>query len=68
MDPEKLVSITISLPQKCRDRLRVMAAEQNLRTPQSFTSVSFLGREIICRHLEGINVGKFPETIGENDK
>ena len=51
MDPEKLVSITISLPQTYRDRLRRMAAQQNLENPERFTSISQLGREIICGYL-----------------
>ena len=51
MDPEKLVSVTISLPQRYRDRLRRMVSKQNLSNPQCFTSVSELAREIICGYL-----------------
>ena len=64
MEQERFVSITISLPQTYRDRLRRMAAEQNLKNPERFTSISQLGREIICQHLEGNKLAKVPEPVG----
>jgi len=58
MDPEKLVSVTISLPQEYRNRLRKMAAKQNLNHPERFTSISELGREIICGYLKELETAK----------
>ncbi len=58
MDQEKLISVTLSLPQKYRDRLRKMAAQQNLENPERFTSVSELGREIICGCLKELETAK----------
>ena len=52
MDAEKLVSITISIPKSCRDRLRKIIAEINLNNPDEVTSLSELGREILCEYLE----------------
>jgi len=58
MDQDKLVSVTISLPRDYRDRLRRMAAEQNLKNPERFTSISQLGREIICGFLKELETAK----------
>jgi hypothetical protein len=58
MDQEKLVSVTISLPQTYRDRLRRMASEQNLKKPERFTSVSEMGRKIICGYLKELETAK----------
>jgi hypothetical protein len=58
MDQEKLVSVTISLPQTYRDRLRRMAAERNLNNPEHFTGISQLGREIICGCLKELETAK----------
>jgi hypothetical protein len=54
MEQERFVSITISLPKYYRDQLRKMAAETSLRNPDEFTSISQLGREILCEHLKEI--------------
>jgi hypothetical protein len=58
MDQEKLISVTLSLPQKYRDRLRKMAAQQNLENPERFTSISQLGRAILCEHLKELETAK----------
>ena len=52
MDAERLVSITISLPRSCRDQLRKIVAEINLKNPDEVTSLSELGREILSDYLE----------------
>ena len=52
MDTEKLVSITISISKSCRDQLRKIVAEINLKNPDEVTSLSELGRKIICGYLE----------------
>ena len=52
MCKEEKVSLTISISKSYRDRLRTMAAEQNLQNPDKVTSASTLAKEIICGHLE----------------
>ena len=52
MEKEKKVSITISINKQYRDRLRMIAAEQNLNNPDKVTSASTLAKEIICEHLD----------------
>jgi len=52
MSKEEKVYITISIEKEYRDRLRTMAAEQNLQDPDLVTSASTLAREIICRFLD----------------
>ena len=57
MSIEGKVSITISIAKSYRDRLRTMAAQQNLHDPDQITSASTIARGIICEHideLEGI--------------
>jgi hypothetical protein len=58
MEHEKLVSVTVSLPQTYRYLLRKMAAEQNLKHPERFTGISQLAREIICEQLDKIQIPK----------
>ena len=52
MEKEKKVSITISINKQYRDRLRMIAAEQNLNNPDKVTSASTLAKKIICEHLD----------------
>ena len=54
MDTEKFVAITLSVPRNYRDQLRKMAARANLRNPDEVTSVSELGRQILCEHLNNL--------------
>jgi len=49
------VPLLISLPKTCRDKLRRIAAEQNLSNPDEVTSAARLGREIILKHFESMN-------------
>ena len=51
MEKERFVSITISLPKAFRDQLRKIAAVESLKNPERFTSISQLGRKIICGYL-----------------
>ena len=48
MYQEEKVSLTIAIPKSYRDRLRTMAAQQNLHDPDQLTSASTIAREIIC--------------------
>ena len=52
MSIEEKVSLTISINKEYRDRLRTMAAEQNLQDPDKVTSASTLAKEIISKHLD----------------
>ena len=52
MSNEEKVSLTISIEKQYRDRLRMIAAEQNLNNPDKVTSASTLAKEIICEHLD----------------
>ena len=54
MSTEGKVSLTISVDKEYRDRLRTMAAQQNLSDPDQLTSASTLAREIICRYFDEI--------------
>jgi hypothetical protein len=62
MTIEEKVSITISIEKHYRDRLRTMAAEQNLQDPDRMTSASSIVREIICEFLDGLK-GETTEVI-----
>jgi len=52
MSIEEKVSLTISIAKSYRDRLRTMAAKQNLHDPDQLTSASTIAREIICKHID----------------
>lgn len=52
---EEKVSITISIAKSYRDRLRTMAAQQNLHDPDQLTSASTIAREIICEHIDELD-------------
>ena len=54
MSIEEKVSLTISIDKQYRDRLRTMAAEQNLQDPDMLTSASTIAREIICEYIDRI--------------
>jgi hypothetical protein len=54
MSIEEKVSITISINKAYRDRLRTMAAKQNLHDPDQLTSASTIAREIICEYIDGL--------------
>lgn len=51
MSTQEKVSLTLSINKEYRDRLRTMAAQQNLNDPDQLTSASTLAREIICEHI-----------------
>ncbi len=54
MKNTKLVPMMISLPKEYRDKLRTMAAEQNLKNLDQVTSGATIAKEIICDHLKNI--------------
>ena len=55
MYQEEKVSLTISIPKGYRDRLRTMAAQQNLHDPDQLTSASTIAREIICEYIDEVD-------------
>ena len=62
MSKEEKVSVTISIDKSYKDKLRIMAAEQNLKNPDKVTSASTIAKEIICGYLDKLT----PEEIEEN--
>jgi hypothetical protein len=54
----------LSIPRECRDRLREIAARQNLENPNQVTSASSIAREIICNFLDGTDAGNNPNIKG----
>jgi len=52
MAKEEKVSVTISIDKSYKDKLRIMAAEQNLKNPDKVASASTLAKEIICKYLD----------------
>lgn len=55
MSIEEKVSLTIAIPKRFRDRLRTMAAQQNLHDPGQITSASTIAREIICKYIDDLD-------------
>ena len=54
MSESRQVPLMLSIPKSFRDKLRIMAAEQNLENPDQVTSASTIAREILCCHLTKI--------------
>jgi hypothetical protein len=63
---EEKVSITINIAKGYRDRLRTMAAQQNLHDPDQLTSASTIAREIICEYVDQIDQDEQTEAAAEN--
>jgi hypothetical protein len=70
MTIDEKVSITISIAKSYRDRLRTMAAQQNLHNTDQLTSASTIAREIICEHIDMIECleAGFKEAVSEAEK
>ena len=54
MNEKKQVALMLSIPKSYRDKLRTMAAEQNLQNPDQVTSASTIAKEILCEYLDKI--------------
>ena len=67
MSTEGKVSLTISVSKEYRDRLRTMAAQQNLSDPDQLTSASTLAREIICKYFDEIECHKDGVKASDGD-
>ena len=64
MSENKPVPLMLSIPKSFRDKLRKMAAEQNLKNPDQVTSASTIAREIVCEYLALERGLKFKESEG----
>jgi hypothetical protein len=54
MSESKQVPMMISLPPEARDKLRILAAEQNMRNPARVTAAASIAREMILEGIEKI--------------
>jgi hypothetical protein len=52
MSENKSVPLMLSIPKIYRNKLRTMAAEQNLKDPDQITSASTIAREIVCAYFD----------------
>ena len=68
MSTKETVSITISIAKIYRDRLRTMAAKQNLHNIDQLTSASTIAREIICDHIDELERVEANFKVGEAEK
>ena len=64
MPKERGLPLMLSIPKECRDKLREIAARQNLENPNQVTSASSIAREIICNFLDGTDAGNNPNIKG----
>lgn len=51
MSNTKKVPLMLSVPKECRDRLRKMAAERNLKSQDHVTSASTIAADMLCEQL-----------------
>ena len=54
MIQNRQVPMMISLPPEARDKLRILAAEQNMRNPTRVTAAASIARELILEGIEKI--------------
>jgi hypothetical protein len=52
MSNEVKIAMMVSIDRVYRDRLRTMAAEQNLKDPTKVITASGISRDIICEYLD----------------
>jgi hypothetical protein len=45
------VPLMLSIPKTVRNKLRIMAAQMNLKNPNKVTSASTIAKEIVCEYL-----------------
>jgi hypothetical protein len=57
MPENKPVPLMLSIPKSFRDKLRIMAAEQNLRDQDQVTSASTIAKEIVCAYFDNVEAG-----------
>ena len=54
MDKCKQVAMMVSLPPEARDKLRIFAAESNMRNPNRVATAAGIARELILEGIEKI--------------
>jgi hypothetical protein len=54
MNQTKQVPMMISLPPEARDKLRIFAAESNMRNPHRVATAAGLAREMVLEAIEKI--------------
>ena len=54
MEKSKQVPMMISLPPEARDKLRIFAAESNMRDPNRVATAAGIARELILEVIEKI--------------
>lgn len=54
MNQTKKVQLNIYIPEQCRDRLRIMAAEQIIRNPGKQITGAGLAAEIVCEYVRNL--------------
>jgi len=65
MSNETKIAIMLSMPKAYRDRLRTMAAEQNLKDPSHVKTASGIARDIVCEYLDRLETGSDHEILNE---
>jgi hypothetical protein len=63
MYQETKVSLTIAINKAYKDKLRIMAAEQNLLDQDRVTSASTIAKEIICGYLDNLKSEEKPHEV-----
>jgi predicted component of type VI protein secretion system len=66
MATEKVISVTIAIPQSSRDLLRRLVLETNMKNPDHTVTVSQIGREIVVEHLKKILEERKGATNNDN--
>jgi len=54
MTKSKSMPMMISLPKEARDKLRIMAAERNMKNPDQVTSAATIAKELILEGIERV--------------
>jgi hypothetical protein len=57
MSTEAKIAMMLSIDKDYRDRLRILAAEQNLKDPTQVVTASGIARDIVCDYLDRIHDG-----------
>jgi hypothetical protein len=65
MNQAKKVQLNIYIPEQCRDRLRIMAAEQIIRNPGKQMTGAGLAAEIVCAYLNKLEETEKEDQIYE---
>jgi hypothetical protein len=63
MPENKPVPLMLSIPKSFRDKLRIMAAELNLKNPDQVTSASTIAKKIICGYLDNLITEEKPYEV-----